>query len=622
MPYLTQLAKVARRTGFPVVEVDGWKTRGHGPQPEVQGVVAHHTAGRNDMHIVRDGRPGLDGPLSQFWLKHDGTIYVVAAGRCWHNAPSTSAMHTNSASIGIEAENCLEAGTAILTARGLVPIEEVKRRDRVWTHRGRWQPVTAVIKRSARPAVRIRGTGHPGIVCSPDHPWFALSTFCGPGRGWELSRWRKQGHTTDWVEAGHMGGHMWLSPRTFGEMPIPHIDGLRVTPELMWVAGRWVADGSLEHHRVPVIAVRSEKAEEVRGRLHAAGYRWTETDRGSVISFRIPSAGLGRWLAKHFGETATQKTLPAWLLGAGDKFGSAFIDGCLHGDGWLKKSTTNGHGGTSQPRWEIATSSRCLAFGLVLLAQAAGMYGLVNTRRLQYDGEIEIAGRTTRQNTENWTVSLWPERPTRGGCYEVDEWIGRPVRSIEPAGDVVLYDLKVAEDHSFVADGMVSHNSGHEPWPVIQLDAYRRLCAELCREFNLPASRVRGHKEVNTQKQDPHSINMNDFRDDVAALLRGEPVEVDFEPATSWTEDIVKQLPVLEVGADSFDVKTLRGLLFARGGLAESAYGGSVGLRSWLELTLFDRALREDVLAFQRQKKLQADGICGPLTWRALARLS
>lgn len=105
MPWLTKLAEVARRTGFPVIESPGWKTRGHGPQPAVKGIVCHHTAGRNDMHIVRDGRPGLDGPLSQFWLKHDGTIYVIAAGRCWHNAPSTSAYHTNSNSIGIEAEN-------------------------------------------------------------------------------------------------------------------------------------------------------------------------------------------------------------------------------------------------------------------------------------------------------------------------------------------------------------------------------------------------------------------------------------------------------------------------------------------------------------------------------------
>lgn len=105
MPYLTQLADVARRTGYPVVEVSGWRTRGHGEQPSVQGVVCHHTAGWNDRHVVVEGRPGLDGPLSHFWLSKTGEIHVVAAGRCWHNAPSTSPHHTNSTSIGIEAEN-------------------------------------------------------------------------------------------------------------------------------------------------------------------------------------------------------------------------------------------------------------------------------------------------------------------------------------------------------------------------------------------------------------------------------------------------------------------------------------------------------------------------------------
>ncbi|MGW6498537.1 peptidoglycan recognition protein family protein [Nonomuraea angiospora] len=111
MPWLTRLATVARRTGFPVIEVSGWKTRGHGPQPSVEGIVCHHTAGPAgggdypSLAVVRDGRPGLDGPLSQFGLGRSGTIYVVAAGRCWHNAPSTSPWHDNSSSIGIEAEN-------------------------------------------------------------------------------------------------------------------------------------------------------------------------------------------------------------------------------------------------------------------------------------------------------------------------------------------------------------------------------------------------------------------------------------------------------------------------------------------------------------------------------------
>lgn len=111
MSYRTQLADVARRTGFPVTEVAGWRTRGHGPQPSVRGVVVHHTAGQTGggdyptLAVVRDGYAGLPGPLSQFGLGRSGRIYVIAAGRCYHNAPSTSPDHANSTSIGIEAEN-------------------------------------------------------------------------------------------------------------------------------------------------------------------------------------------------------------------------------------------------------------------------------------------------------------------------------------------------------------------------------------------------------------------------------------------------------------------------------------------------------------------------------------
>ncbi|MFI7643751.1 N-acetylmuramoyl-L-alanine amidase [Nonomuraea sp. NPDC049400] len=90
---------------------------------------------------------------------------------------------------------------------------------------------------------------------------------------------------------------------------------------------------------------------------------------------------------------------------------------------------------------------------------------------------------------------------------------------------------------------------------------------------------------------------------------------------TSWTENIVKDLPVLGVGDDSYDVKTLRAALFARGGLNEKVYGGAAGLRSWLESTKFDAALSEDVKAFQRRMKLDDDGIVGKLTWPPLLRV-
>lgn len=108
---LTQLAAVARRTGYPVVEVSGWKTRTRpGGMAGVRTVICHHTANGGakgnypSLRVVRDGRAGLPGPLAHFGLGLDGTIYVIAAGKCNHAGVSRVTDYTNSYAIGIEAE--------------------------------------------------------------------------------------------------------------------------------------------------------------------------------------------------------------------------------------------------------------------------------------------------------------------------------------------------------------------------------------------------------------------------------------------------------------------------------------------------------------------------------------
>lgn len=106
------LADAARMTGYPVVEVGGWRGRGHGGMRVVEIVVPHHTADGPtgdypSLRIVRDGRAGLSGPLSQFGLGRTGTIFVIAAGQSWHAGASAWAgfWDLNDEAIGIEAES-------------------------------------------------------------------------------------------------------------------------------------------------------------------------------------------------------------------------------------------------------------------------------------------------------------------------------------------------------------------------------------------------------------------------------------------------------------------------------------------------------------------------------------
>ncbi|CAF3707276.1 unnamed protein product [Rotaria sp. Silwood1] len=107
---LTDLADILRGAGLTVVEIDGWKTRGHGKMNSVKSILIHHTAGPAtgdfpSLEVVRDGRSDLVGPLAQLGLGRTGTWYVIAAGRCYHAGKTIDdSIFGNSNAIGIEAE--------------------------------------------------------------------------------------------------------------------------------------------------------------------------------------------------------------------------------------------------------------------------------------------------------------------------------------------------------------------------------------------------------------------------------------------------------------------------------------------------------------------------------------
>lgn len=85
--------EILRRHGLKVKVVPGWKTRGRpastgGFSPV--GVLCHHTATTVAwtvlavIRLLTGGRSGLPGPLCQFGLDRDGTVWLVAAGRANH----------------------------------------------------------------------------------------------------------------------------------------------------------------------------------------------------------------------------------------------------------------------------------------------------------------------------------------------------------------------------------------------------------------------------------------------------------------------------------------------------------------------------------------------------------
>lgn len=110
--YLTDLPETLRKAGLTVVVLSRVNRRNHGPMDKVQTVTCHHTAGPREaskvtasLAVVRDGRPGLDGPLAQLYLARNGVVYIISTGLCWHAGVSLERAYENPRAIGIEAEN-------------------------------------------------------------------------------------------------------------------------------------------------------------------------------------------------------------------------------------------------------------------------------------------------------------------------------------------------------------------------------------------------------------------------------------------------------------------------------------------------------------------------------------
>ncbi|MFF3767227.1 peptidoglycan-binding protein [Streptomyces sp. NPDC001922] len=80
-------ARALRAEGVRVVEHDGWRTRNRnhmGPWGPVNGVMLHHTAGRDSVALCRNGMTGLPGPLCIGVIAKDGSVHLVGYGRTNH----------------------------------------------------------------------------------------------------------------------------------------------------------------------------------------------------------------------------------------------------------------------------------------------------------------------------------------------------------------------------------------------------------------------------------------------------------------------------------------------------------------------------------------------------------
>lgn len=96
---------------------------------------------------------------------------------------------------------CFPAGTLIITKRGFIPIEEVVEGDFVLTHKNRWRKVTCIGSETGE-LVSVKGQGHWGLVCTPDHPFLTEDGEWLPAKEMQDKKWRMILKTPDSARDG------------------------------------------------------------------------------------------------------------------------------------------------------------------------------------------------------------------------------------------------------------------------------------------------------------------------------------------------------------------------------------------------------------------------------------
>jgi peptidoglycan hydrolase-like protein with peptidoglycan-binding domain len=154
--------------------------------------------------------------------------------------------------------------------------------------------------------------------------------------------------------------------------------------------------------------------------------------------------------------------------------------------------------------------------------------------------------------------------------------------------------------------GIEAENRGlpGDPWPEIQMEAYRHGVAAILKHLDLSSSMCCGHREFakpNGRKDDP-LFNMDEFREAVEGIIKGEipkPKPIPVQEPSAPPGKIAR--PTLRRGSSESEfVKQLQNAL-------DLVVDGQFGPRT-------EAAVRQ----FQRSQGLVDDGIVGPKTWDAL----
>jgi Fe-S cluster assembly protein SufB len=376
-------------------------------------------------------------------------------------------------------EGCHPAGEQVLTAEGWRNIEGIKAGDKVYDHNGKLQKVrAAMVRRFKGEMITVRPVSrYNSFQLTPEHPVYAIKRKDvlkprKPRNNWlpEVDTQKLLKATPQFIKADELEkGDFILIPK------LQRQDSTAFNDAELELLGYYLAEGSScynklnkQHvnsfafgiHEKDLINRTKNLVENLSGKR--AYVVENEERRGTNVQFY--SAEMSDWFTKHCGKYAAEKALSPELMNISPKQAKIFLDAYLAGDGNISERENS-------RMIRFCTASETLARQVQMLLNKLDIQAWIQVRE---GGEAVFSKQQPERiiNRQPLYQIGYTEDKKWDMVRETETHFIVPVREVTRENfDDLVFNIDVAETHSYLVKGFAVHNCTAPQFDTNQLHA-------------------------------------------------------------------------------------------------------------------------------------------------------
>jgi len=372
--------------------------------------------------------------------------------------------------------SCFPLNTEIITTTGVKLLGNIKIDDYVLTHKGRYKKVVGIKEQKYTKKMidlKIAKIGK-NIKTTFNHKFFAYKKDqVRYGRGVPKTKRKIIGELQeikaenlekgDWVILSKENLYNNITTieiainkyiKKYGKQPYIKNNSLKVSRDLVWLLGFYVAEGSYlrgsmftlhedEKFLVNEIIRISKKIFGITPKTYSYGYK------GKSIQVLIPNVIIGRWFRDICGNHAENKVIPSFIKNNSKSILQDFLDGYYSGDGTKYKIY-------NKSKKTISTISINLAYQIKQLLMQLDFipYTTYESGHIDKNGSLHKTAYRIGWNPNNKSL--------KNSVILEDKTLCRVLNTEIIESNLNVRDLSVEEDHSYTVYGVSVHNCGEK----------------------------------------------------------------------------------------------------------------------------------------------------------------